>query len=300
MSQPVTAREIFLGISCPLQDEKTLACLLPSPSNTLIIVLERISSSIKCGLIDTIHFDMPRLACTWIICLLLCTARHSPATFLDNNLDPLSGGHENALLSSTFAPPPISGSGDSLVALPFSGSTTPNGVDNDQGDEGVLDIPTNDGNRGTEPLVLSESSGCGFNVNQAPHEHRRRIRRGDGNACLTHYPITSPGNGNPSQEPPSPTSSESSQDSPGEAEAEGLALGKESAQSPPAADPFRCPYFNHPIPVCGSYLWARNAISPYTLPSCAPSMCLCPPFHTRSYPIKGLCHRRLARVININ
>lgn len=240
---------------------------------------------------------MPRLACTWIICLLLCAARHSPATFLDNNLDPLSGGQDNALLSSTFAPPPSSGSDDSLVAISFSGNTTPNGVDNDQGDEGALDLPTN-GNRGTEPLVLSESSGCQFNVNQAPHEDRRRIRRGDGKACLTHYPTTSPGNGNPSKDPTSPTSSESSQDSPGEAGAEGL----ESAPplSPPAADPFRCPYSNHPIPVCGSYLWARNAISPYTLPSCAPSMCLCPPFHTRSYPIKGLCRCQLARVININ
>lgn len=246
---------------------------------------------------------MPRLASVWIICLLLCTARHSPATVLDNNLDPLTGGHDTVLLSSTF-PPPSSGSGDSLVAITFSGNTTPNGVNNDQGDEGALDLPTN-GNRDAEPFVLSESggNGCQFpNINQAPHEHRRRIRRGDGKACLTHYPITSPGNANPSKDPTSPTSSEGSQDSPGEAGAEGLALDKETAppQSPPAADPFHCPYFDRPIPVCGSYLWARNAISPYTLPSCTPSMCLCPLFHTRSYPIKGLCRCRLARVININ
>lgn len=230
---------------------------------------------------------MPRLASIWIICLLLCIARHSPAKFLDNNLDPLSGDHDKTLLSSNFAPPPSSGSGDSLVAISISGNTTPNGLNNDQGDEGALDLPTK-GSTGTKPLVLSEISDCPFSVKKAPHEHRRRIRRGDGKACSTHYPITSPGNGNASKDPTSPTSSENSQDSPGEAGAEGLALGEESAppQSSLAADPFRCPYFDHPIPVCGSYLWARNAISPYTLPSCSPSMCLCPPFHTEAILLK--------------
>lgn len=267
--------ENLLGISCSLQDEKTNAL----PSNIVIIITERISCSIKCGLIN-----MPCLASIWGFCLLLCTARLSVATVLNNNLDPLTGSHDTALLPSTFPSPPNSWSADSLS---FSGNTTPNGFNNDQGDGGDLDLPTN-GNRGPESFPLSESNDCRFEVDQVPREQRRRIKRGEDKACLSDYPITSPGNGDPS-DPNTSTSSQGSQDTPGEAGAEGQALDKESAlsQSPPAADPFRCPYPNRPIPVCGSYIWARNALSPYTLPSCTPSMCLSPLFHTRSYLIEG-------------
>lgn len=221
---------------------------------------------------------MPRLAPIWTFSLLLCTVRHSVATGLDD-LGPLTGSHDSVLFSSTFPPLPSSGSGDGLTAISSSGNTTPNGFSNDQGDERALDLLTN-GNRnpGPEPFVLSESNDCRLDVNQVPHKHRRRIRRGEGKACLLNIPMTSHGNENSSKDPDTSTYSEGSHDTSGEAGAEGQAPDKESAtpQSPPAADPFWCPYFDRPIPVCGSYLWARNAIPPYTLPSCTPSMCLSP------------------------
>ena len=218
------------------------------------------------------HFDLPRLVLIWNFCLLLCTARHSVGTVLDN-LEPLTGSHDTVVFSSNF-PPPSSGSGDSLVSI-SSDNTTPNGVNNDQGNERALDLPGN-WNRGPEPFFLSESNDCRLDVNQAAHEHRRRIRRGERESCLPNYSVTSPSNGNPSKIPTTSTSSEGSQDSAGEAGAEGPGFDRESAlpQSPPAADPSWCPYPDRPIPVCASYVWARNAISPYMLPSCAPSMCL--------------------------
>lgn len=225
------------------------------------------------------HFDIPRLASIWKVCLILCIAHHSVATVWDNNLNPLTRSHDTVSFSSDFAPPLSSGSGDSSVSnFPFSGNTTPNEVD--QEEEVALNLPRN-GNRGPEePLFLSEGKGCRPRVNQAPHEHRRRMRREQGKACLSDYPITSPAKGwNPSKNPSASTPSEGSLDiTTGEAGAEGQAVDQEPAisQSLPAADPFRCPYIDRPIPVCGSYVWARNAISPFTLPSCTPSMCLSP------------------------
>lgn len=287
MSWLVTARKNFLDISCPAQDEKTNAF---SPM-TLVFIIKRISSSIKYGLINMTHFDTPRLASIWKFCLLLCTARHSVATVLDN-LDPLTGSRDNVLFSSNFPPISSSGSSDSLIAFSLSSNTTPDGISNDQGDERVLNLPTN-GNKGSgpEPFVLSEGNDCRLDVNQVPHKHRRR---GGGESCLLNHPMTSHGSENPSKDPSTSTSSESPQDTSGEAGAAGQALGKESAppQSPPAADPLRCPYPNRPIPVCGSYLWARNAISPYTLPSCTPSMCLSSFLHQKLL-YKGLCLFRL-------
>lgn len=199
----------------------------------------------------------------------------------DNNLDPLTGSQDTVSFSSNSAPPPSSAGDSSISIFPSTGNTTPNGVNNDQGNEVALDLQTN-GNRGPEePKFLSEDKGCRPKVNQAPHEHRRRMRREEGKACLSDYPITSPGNdwNHPSKNPSTSTPSEDSQDTTtGEAGAEGQALDKEPAisQSLPAADPFRCPYPDRLIPACGSYIWARNAVSPYTLPICTPSMCLSP------------------------
>lgn len=228
------------------------------------------------------HFDILRLASIWKVCLLLCTVHHSVATVWDNNPDPLTGSQDTVSFSSIPAPPPSSGTGDSSISIfPSSDNTTPNEVNNGQGNEVALGLQTN-GNMGPEePFFLSEGEGCRPRVKQAPHEHRRRMRREEGKACLSGYPITSPGNdlNHPSKYPSTSTPSEDSQDTTtGEARAEGQALDKEPAmsQSLPAADPFRCPYLDRPIPTCGSYIWARNAISPYTLPSCTPSMCLSP------------------------
>lgn len=237
------------------------------------------------------HFHILRLASIWKVCLLLCTAHHSVATVWDNtNLDDLlTGSQESFSLSSDFAPPspppppPSSGTGDSSITIfPSSGNTTPKEVNDDnQGNEQVaLDLQTNNnGNKGPEePKFLREGKGCRPRFNQAPPEHRRRMRREEGKACLSDYPINSLGNdwNQPSKDPSTSTPSEDSQDTTtGEVGAERQALDKEPAisQSVPAADPFRCPYLDRPIPACGSYIWARNAISPYTLPSCTPSMC---------------------------
>ena len=224
------------------------------------------------------HFDIPRLVSIWTAYLLLCTAHHSVATVWDRNPDPLTG---TISLSSDFTPPPSSRSGDSPISIsPSSGNTTPGEVNDDRWDEVALDFPTN-GNRGPEePLILSEGKGCRPKADQAPHEHRRRMRREEGKACLSDYLSTSSGNDwNSSKNPSTSTPSEGSQDTnTRKGEAEGQALDKAPAmsQSIPAADPFWCPYLDRPIPACGSYIWARNAISPYTLPSCIPSMCPSP------------------------
>lgn len=235
------------------------------------------------------YFDILRLALIRKVCLLLWTVHHSVATVWDNSLDPLTGSQDTLSFSSNYFAPPSSGTGDdsSMSIFPSSSNATPKDLINDQGNEVALDLQTN-GNRGgpEEPKFLSESKGCGPRFNPAPHEHRRRMRREEGKACLSDDPINSPGSNDWSQpssknHPSTSTPSEDSQDTTtGEAGAEGQALDGEPAisQSPPAADPFRCPYLDRPIPVCGSYIWARNAISPYTLPSCTPSMFLFPQF----------------------
>lgn len=243
------------------------------------------------------HFDIPRLVSIWTVCLLLCTAHHSVATVWDRNPDPLTGSHDTISLSSDFAPPPSSRSGDSPISIsPSSGNTTPGEINNDRWDEVALDVPTNGDRSPDRPFVLSEGKGYRPKFDQAPHEHRRRMRREEGKACLSDYPSSSSGNDwNPSKNPSTSTPSEGSQDTTtGEAGAEGQALDKEPAmsQSLPAADPFRCPYLDRPIPACGSYIWARNAISPYTLPSCTPSMCLSPvsphyKLHYKGYVVFG-------------
>lgn len=239
------------------------------------------------------HFDIIRLSLIWKVCLLLCTAHHSVATVWDNNLDSLTGSQDSLSFSSNHFAPSSSGTGDDSsmsIFPPSSGNAIPKEEvnDNDQGNEVALDPQTN-GNREAGPeepkILLSEGKGCRPRFNQAPpQEHRRRMRREEeGKACLSDYPIDSPGTNDwsqPSSKNHPSTSTPSSEDSQdttttGEAGAEGgQALDKEPAisQSPPAADPFRCPYLDRPIPVCGSYIWARNAISPYTLPSCTPSM----------------------------
>lgn len=245
------------------------------------------------------HFHILRLASIWKVGLLLCTAHPSVATVWDNNLNPLIGSQESVSLSYTFAPPPSSGTGDSSISIfPSSGNTVPKEVNDDQGNEVSLDLQTN-GNRGPEAeeaKFLSEGKGCRPRFKQAPHENRRRMRREEGKSCLSDYPINSSGNdwNQPSKKPSTnSTPSKDSQDTTpttGEAGAEGQALDKEPARSLslPAADPLRCAYLDRPIPACGSYIWARNAISPYTLPSCTPSMYV--PLHTTPPPPPVLPH----------